>query len=101
MLHNCILHSQELAKQSIRDSFESCIEQGAHRIIVSPFILFPRRHWSQVGLHRILSYFSINCENDSLTYEDRKYAKKIKLNFTIMHDIHFEVVKWSRYMWGD
>ena len=24
-----------------------------------------------------------------------------KLNFTIMHDIHFEVVKWSIYMWGD
>ena len=36
-----------------------------------------------------------------LTYEDRKYAKKKNLNFTIMQDIHFEVVKWSRYMWGD
>ena len=81
MLHNCILHLQELAEPSIRDAFQSCVEQGAHHIIVCPFILFPGRHWSQVGLHRILSYFSINWENDSLTYEDRKYAKKFKLHY--------------------
>ena len=27
--------------------------------------------------------------------------QKKNLNFTIMQDIHFEVVKWSIYMWGD
>ncbi|XP_008458790.1 sirohydrochlorin ferrochelatase, chloroplastic [Cucumis melo] len=37
----------ELAEPSIRDSFTSCVEQGAKRIIVSPFFLFPGRHWQQ------------------------------------------------------
>ncbi|KAH1192422.1 Sirohydrochlorin ferrochelatase, chloroplastic [Glycine max] len=47
--------SNLMLKPSIRDAFQSCVEQGAHRIIVSPFFLFPGRHWSQVGLHKILS----------------------------------------------
>ncbi|XP_038890886.1 sirohydrochlorin ferrochelatase, chloroplastic isoform X2 [Benincasa hispida] len=37
----------ELAEPSIRDSFALCVEQGAKRIIVSPFFLFPGRHWQQ------------------------------------------------------
>ncbi|XP_028772322.1 sirohydrochlorin ferrochelatase, chloroplastic-like [Neltuma alba] len=37
----------ELAEPSIADAFESCIQQGACRIIVSPFFLFPGRHWHQ------------------------------------------------------
>ncbi|XP_027359112.1 uncharacterized protein LOC113867821 isoform X2 [Abrus precatorius] len=39
----------ELAEPSIRDAFQSCVQQGANRIIVSPFFLSPGRHWSQVG----------------------------------------------------
>ncbi|XP_021911867.1 sirohydrochlorin ferrochelatase, chloroplastic [Carica papaya] len=37
----------ELAEPSIRDAFASCIQQGANRVIVSPFFLFPGRHWHQ------------------------------------------------------
>ncbi|XP_057983865.1 sirohydrochlorin ferrochelatase, chloroplastic [Malania oleifera] len=35
----------ELAPPSIRDAFSLCVEQGANRVIVSPFFLFPGRHW--------------------------------------------------------
>ncbi|KAG7985667.1 hypothetical protein I3843_03G038300 [Carya illinoinensis] len=37
----------ELAEPSIRDAFGSCVQQGANRVIVSPFFLFPGRHWHQ------------------------------------------------------
>ncbi|KAK7266486.1 hypothetical protein RIF29_19130 [Crotalaria pallida] len=37
----------ELAEPSIADAFQSCVQQGAHRIIVSPFFLLPGRHWNQ------------------------------------------------------
>lgn len=37
----------ELADPSIKDAFGLCVQQGAHRIIVSPFFLFPGRHWHQ------------------------------------------------------
>nr|GME11384.1 sirohydrochlorin ferrochelatase, chloroplastic-like isoform X1 [Ipomoea batatas] len=37
----------ELAEPSIEDAFNSCVQQGARRIIVSPFFLFPGRHWKQ------------------------------------------------------
>lgn len=37
----------ELAEPSIRDAFKLCVQQGANRIIVSPFFLFPGRHWHQ------------------------------------------------------
>ncbi|GLU02095.1 hypothetical protein SLE2022_193640 [Rubroshorea leprosula] len=37
----------ELAEPSIRDAFGLCIQQGANRVIVSPFFLFPGRHWHQ------------------------------------------------------
>ncbi|KAJ7970801.1 Sirohydrochlorin ferrochelatase [Quillaja saponaria] len=37
----------ELAEPSIRDAFESCVQQGALRVILSPFFLFPGRHWHQ------------------------------------------------------
>ncbi|XP_022642049.1 sirohydrochlorin ferrochelatase, chloroplastic [Vigna radiata var. radiata] len=42
-----IIRLQELAEPSIRDAFQSCVQRGAHRIIVSPFFLSPGRHWSQ------------------------------------------------------
>ncbi|KAM7267915.1 hypothetical protein ACFE04_010081 [Oxalis oulophora] len=37
----------ELAEPSIRDAFSLCIQKGANRVIVSPFFLFPGRHWHQ------------------------------------------------------
>ncbi|KDO55190.1 hypothetical protein CISIN_1g023828mg [Citrus sinensis] len=37
----------ELAEPSIKDAFGSCVQQGANRVIVSPFFLFPGRHWCQ------------------------------------------------------
>ncbi|KAL8266389.1 hypothetical protein R6Q59_003733 [Mikania micrantha] len=37
----------ELAEPSIRDAFRLCVQQGANRVIVSPFFLFPGRHWHQ------------------------------------------------------
>lgn len=37
----------ELAEPSIRDAFGLCVQQGANRVIVSPFFLFPGRHWLQ------------------------------------------------------
>nr|AFK44994.1 unknown [Medicago truncatula] len=37
----------ELAEPSIGDAFQSCVQQGVHRIIISPFFLGPGRHWSQ------------------------------------------------------
>ncbi|MED6107809.1 hypothetical protein PIB30_017699 [Stylosanthes scabra] len=37
----------ELAEPSIRDAFQSCVEQGARRVVVSPFFLSPGRHWNQ------------------------------------------------------
>ncbi|XP_050221601.1 sirohydrochlorin ferrochelatase, chloroplastic isoform X2 [Mercurialis annua] len=37
----------ELAEPSIRDAFGSCVQKGAKRVIVSPFFLFPGRHWHQ------------------------------------------------------
>ncbi|XP_012849744.1 PREDICTED: LOW QUALITY PROTEIN: uncharacterized protein LOC105969521 [Erythranthe guttata] len=37
----------ELAEPSIKDAFNSCVQQGAKRVIVSPFFLFPCRHWHQ------------------------------------------------------
>ncbi|KAL6007084.1 hypothetical protein ACLOJK_032580 [Asimina triloba] len=37
----------ELAEPSIKDAFTSCVQQGATRVIVSPFFLFPGRHWHQ------------------------------------------------------
>ncbi|XP_031286612.1 sirohydrochlorin ferrochelatase, chloroplastic-like [Pistacia vera] len=35
----------ELAEPSIKDAFGLCVQQGASRVIVSPFFLFPGRHW--------------------------------------------------------
>lgn len=37
----------ELAEPSMRDAFHLCVQQGANRIIISPFFLFPGRHWNQ------------------------------------------------------
>uniref|UniRef100_A0A5B7ACU1 Sirohydrochlorin ferrochelatase n=1 Tax=Davidia involucrata TaxID=16924 RepID=A0A5B7ACU1_DAVIN len=35
----------ELAEPSIKDAFSSCVQQGANRVIINPFFLFPGRHW--------------------------------------------------------
>ncbi|KAL1192603.1 Sirohydrochlorin ferrochelatase [Cardamine amara subsp. amara] len=35
----------ELAEPSIKDAFSLCVQQGAKRVVVSPFFLFPGRHW--------------------------------------------------------
>ncbi|MCL7029687.1 hypothetical protein MKW94_003639 [Papaver nudicaule] len=37
----------ELAEPSIKDAFDSCVQQGASRVIVSPYFLSPGRHWKQ------------------------------------------------------
>ncbi|KAL5572765.1 hypothetical protein UlMin_022362 [Ulmus minor] len=37
----------ELAEPSISNSFDKCVQLGAKRVIVSPFFLFPGRHWHQ------------------------------------------------------
>ncbi|ERM96493.1 sirohydrochlorin ferrochelatase, chloroplastic isoform X1 [Amborella trichopoda] len=37
----------ELATPSIKDAFCACVQQGANRIVVSPYFLFPGRHWKQ------------------------------------------------------
>ncbi|XP_057539600.1 sirohydrochlorin ferrochelatase, chloroplastic isoform X2 [Amaranthus tricolor] len=37
----------ELAEPSIKDAFSLCVQQGAKRVIISPFFLFPGRHWHQ------------------------------------------------------
>ncbi|KAK2661710.1 hypothetical protein Ddye_000284 [Dipteronia dyeriana] len=37
----------ELAEPSIKDAFSLCVQQGANRVIVSPFFFFPGRHWHQ------------------------------------------------------
>nr|KJB11538.1 hypothetical protein B456_001G264200 [Gossypium raimondii] len=36
-----------LAEPSIKDAFGLCVQRGANRVIVSPFFLFPGRHWYQ------------------------------------------------------
>jgi len=41
---------QELAEPSIKDAFSLCVQQGAKRVVVSPFFLFPGRHWHTVWL---------------------------------------------------
>ncbi|KAJ8449239.1 LOW QUALITY PROTEIN: hypothetical protein Cgig2_021703 [Carnegiea gigantea] len=42
------LAGKKLAERTIRDAFGSCVEQGANRVIISPFFFFPGRHWHQV-----------------------------------------------------
>jgi len=39
---------QELAEPTIKDAFGKCVQQGASRVIVSPYFLSPGRHWKQV-----------------------------------------------------
>ncbi|KAK3156671.1 hypothetical protein QOZ80_2AG0110320 [Eleusine coracana subsp. coracana] len=37
----------ELAAPTIKDAFGKCVQQGASRVIVSPYFLSPGRHWKQ------------------------------------------------------
>ncbi|XP_078172895.1 uncharacterized protein LOC144566749 isoform X2 [Carex rostrata] len=38
----------ELAEPTIKDAFAKCVQHGATRVIVSPFFLFPGRHWHKL-----------------------------------------------------
>uniref|UniRef100_A0ACD5UYZ1 Uncharacterized protein n=1 Tax=Avena sativa TaxID=4498 RepID=A0ACD5UYZ1_AVESA len=38
---------KELAEPSIKEEFGKCVQQGASRIIVSPYFLSPGRHWNK------------------------------------------------------
>jgi hypothetical protein len=38
----------ELAEPSIGTAFKRCVEQGATRVIICPYFLFPGRHWDKV-----------------------------------------------------
>ncbi|XP_073142970.1 sirohydrochlorin ferrochelatase, chloroplastic isoform X4 [Henckelia pumila] len=58
----------ELAAPSIKDAFDLCVQQGAKRVIVSPFFLSPGRHWNRLrrsiqGYHTwlLLHLVSMNC----------------------------------------
>ncbi|KAL5579601.1 hypothetical protein UlMin_012043 [Ulmus minor] len=42
-----LMLSKELAEPSISNSFDKCVQLGAKQVIVSPFFLFPGRHWHQ------------------------------------------------------
>lgn len=37
----------ELAQPTIKEAFDSCVNQGAARVIISPYFLSPGRHWKQ------------------------------------------------------
>ncbi|XP_020161576.1 sirohydrochlorin ferrochelatase, chloroplastic isoform X1 [Aegilops tauschii subsp. strangulata] len=37
----------ELAEPTIKEAFGKCVQQGASRVIVSPYFLSPGRHWKQ------------------------------------------------------
>ncbi|CAM6086652.1 unnamed protein product [Calypogeia fissa] len=37
----------ELATPTIADAFDRCVEQGASRVIICPYFLFPGRHWDK------------------------------------------------------
>ncbi|CAK9192640.1 unnamed protein product [Sphagnum jensenii] len=37
----------ELAEPSIGTAFKCCVEQGATRVIICPYFLFPGRHWDK------------------------------------------------------
>uniref|UniRef100_A0A0D3BME6 Uncharacterized protein n=1 Tax=Brassica oleracea var. oleracea TaxID=109376 RepID=A0A0D3BME6_BRAOL len=42
-----LMLGEELAEPSIKSAFSLCVQQGAKRVVVSPFFLFPGRHWHQ------------------------------------------------------
>lgn len=48
VLHKSCVSVQELADPSIANAFDRCVEQGATRVIISPYFLFPGRHWNKV-----------------------------------------------------
>jgi hypothetical protein len=44
----------ELAEPSIGTAFKCCVEQGATRVIICPYFLFPGRHWDKVWLSLLM-----------------------------------------------
>ena len=45
---------KELAEPTIKEAFGKCVQQGASRIIVSPYFLSPGRHWNQVCMRLLI-----------------------------------------------
>lgn len=37
----------ELARPTIKEAFNKCVQQGASRVVISPYFLFPGRHWDK------------------------------------------------------
>jgi sirohydrochlorin ferrochelatase len=54
---------KELAEPTIKEAFGKCVEQGASRIIVSPYFLSPGRHWKQVCLPSLLVLVMLNVKD--------------------------------------
>lgn len=68
--------NQELAEPSIKDAFGICVQQGANRVIVSPFFLFPGRHWNQVAV--TLTFFeNIYATSQQISDFSFSHVKKI------------------------
>lgn len=48
LLNFCFDKMKELAEPTIKEAFGKCVQQGASRVIVSPYFLSPGQHWKQV-----------------------------------------------------
>jgi hypothetical protein len=46
-----LLREQELANPTIKEAFAKVIENGATRVIISPYFLSPGRHWDKVNAY--------------------------------------------------
>ncbi|KAL3833137.1 hypothetical protein ACJIZ3_007873 [Penstemon smallii] len=82
-----------LTEPSIKDAFNSCVQQGAQRVIVSPFFLFPGRHWHQV--HWADFDFRILQDIPSLTAEAAKEHPGVSYVVTAplgLHELLVDVV---------
>ncbi|CAN1182832.1 Sirohydrochlorin ferrochelatase, chloroplastic [Linum perenne] len=85
----------ELAEPSIKDAFGMCVQKGAKRVVVSPFFLFPGRHW-----HQVKSYIKnhlLDCLKDipSLTAEAAKEHPGVSYLITAplgLHELLVDVV---------
>lgn len=54
-LHNIFTNFQEMAKPTIGDAFQSCVQQGARRVIIAPFFLATGKHINKVDFHIFFS----------------------------------------------
>jgi sirohydrochlorin ferrochelatase len=82
-----------LAEPSIRDAFGSCVEQGANRVIVSPFFLLPGRHWHKVAKFAFLWELDYESNRELITiifiYIQNRLRKpgRLFILFVILQDI--------------